>query len=64
MQRILGEIQDGTFAKEWIGEAGKGFPRFRELRAAARSSKLEEVGKRLRGMMPWLESDRKVAPDA
>ena len=45
-------------------EAGKGFPRFRELRAAARSSKLEEVGKRLRGMMPWLESDRKVAPDA
>ena len=64
MQRILGEIQDGTFAKEWIGEAGKGFPRFRELRAAARSSRLEEVGKRLRGMMPWLESERKVAPDA
>ncbi|MFM8943992.1 MAG: ketol-acid reductoisomerase [Actinomycetota bacterium] len=62
--RILGEIQDGTFAREWIGEAGEGFPRFREMRTAARSSKLEEVGRRLRGMMPWLESERKVAPDA
>ncbi|MFM7719484.1 MAG: ketol-acid reductoisomerase [Actinomycetota bacterium] len=64
MRRILGEIQDGTFAREWIGEAGEGFPRFRELRRAARSSRLEEVGRELRGMMPWLESEKKVAPDA
>ncbi|MFM8999839.1 MAG: ketol-acid reductoisomerase [Actinomycetota bacterium] len=64
MRRILGEIRDGSFAEEWIGEAERGFPRFRDLRKAARGSKLEEVGKGLRAMMPWLESEKKVAPDA
>jgi ketol-acid reductoisomerase len=62
MRRILDEIQDGTFAKEWIGEAEAGFPEFLRLRQEARTSQLESVGRELRQMMPWLESERKVPP--
>jgi ketol-acid reductoisomerase len=63
MKQILGEIQDGSFAKEWIGEADAGFPNFLRMRQEARTSQLENVGRELRQMMPWLESDRKVAPE-
>ena len=58
--QILAEIQDGSFAKRWIGEADAGFPEFLRLRQQARTSQLESVGRELRRMMPWLESDRKV----
>jgi ketol-acid reductoisomerase len=64
MRRILDEIQSGQFAKEWIGEAEDGFPNFKEMRKAGRGHRVEEVGKRLRTMMPWLHSDEKVVPDA
>ncbi|MDP9296137.1 MAG: ketol-acid reductoisomerase [Actinomycetota bacterium] len=64
MRRILDEIQSGQFAKEWIGEAEDGFPNFKEMRKAGREHRVEEVGKRLRKMMPWLHSDEKVIPDA
>jgi ketol-acid reductoisomerase len=63
MRRILDEIQSGQFAKEWIGEAEDGFPNFKAMRKTARDTKVEEVGKRLRTMMPWLHSDEKVVPD-
>jgi ketol-acid reductoisomerase len=62
MRQVLTEIQDGTFAQRWIGEADAGFPEFLRLRRQARSSQLEQVGRELRQMMPWLESDRKVPP--
>jgi ketol-acid reductoisomerase len=62
MRQVLTEIQDGTFAERWIGEADAGFPEFLRLRRQARSSQLEQVGRELRQMMPWLESDRKVPP--
>jgi ketol-acid reductoisomerase len=62
MRRILDEIQSGAFAKEWIAEADAGFPEFLRLRNAARTSQLEQVGRELRRMMPWLESERKVPP--
>jgi ketol-acid reductoisomerase len=64
MQRILDEIQSGQFAKEWITEAENGFPNFRRLRTEARTSRIEDVGRELRRMMPWLESEKKVVPDA
>jgi ketol-acid reductoisomerase len=64
MRRILDEIQSGQFAKEWVGEAEDGFPNFKELRKTARGTQIEEVGARLRTMMPWLHSDEKVVPDA
>jgi ketol-acid reductoisomerase len=63
MRRILDEIQSGQFAKEWIAEAEAGFPEFKRLRRSARTSDLEEVGRGLRQMMPWLESDEKAVPD-
>jgi ketol-acid reductoisomerase len=64
MQRILDEIQSGQFAKEWITEADSGFPNVRRLRSQARSSRIEDVARELRRMMPWLESEKKVVPDA
>jgi ketol-acid reductoisomerase len=45
-----------------IGEAEAGFPNFLRMRQEARTSGLEEVGRGLRRMMPWLESERKVPP--
>lgn len=56
MKQILREIQDGTFASEWIQEnrAG-GRARFLATRQMEAESELEEVGKKLRGMMSWLK---------
>jgi ketol-acid reductoisomerase len=55
MRAILKEIQDGSFAREWIAENDEGRKRFTPLREQARSSQIEDVGKRLRTMMPWLD---------
>jgi ketol-acid reductoisomerase len=63
MRQVLSEIQSGAFAKEWIGEAEAGFPHFLALRREEHLSQLERVGRELRSMMPWLESEEKVAPD-
>jgi ketol-acid reductoisomerase len=62
MRQVLAEIRDGSFARRWIAEAEAGFPEFLRLRGQARTSQLEEVGRGLRQMMPWLESDKKVPP--
>jgi ketol-acid reductoisomerase len=64
MRQILSAIRDGSFAKEWIGEAEAGFPHFLALRREARRSQIETVGRELRSMMPWLHSEEKVVPDA
>ena len=63
MRRILDEIQSGQFAKEWIAEADAGFPEFKRLRGRARTSQLEDVGRGLRRMMSWLESEKKAVPN-
>ena len=55
MRAILKEIQDGSFAREWIAENDEGRKRFTPLREEARGSHIEEVGKQLRSMMPWLD---------
>ena len=49
-----------SFAKQWIAEADAGFPEFLRLRQQAQTSQLEQVGRQLRQMMPWLESEEKV----
>jgi ketol-acid reductoisomerase len=54
MKQMLKEIQDGTYAKNWIGENEKGRPWFNATRAAAQKQQLEEVGAQLRAMMPFL----------
>jgi ketol-acid reductoisomerase len=54
MRKLLKEIQDGSFAREWILENQAGRPAFRAMRAADAALPIEKVGKELRAMMPWL----------
>jgi ketol-acid reductoisomerase len=54
MKKLLSEIQDGSFAKKWIKENEDGRPNFNARRKAEQGQLLEEVGARLRGMMPFL----------
>jgi ketol-acid reductoisomerase len=60
MKTILGDIQSGKFADEWITEYRCGLPHFRELRKEAAKHGVEEVGAKLRGLMPWLATGRLV----
>jgi ketol-acid reductoisomerase len=54
LQQLLSDVQDGTFARNWIAENEKGRPWFNAQRAAEQTQQLEEVGARLRAMMPFL----------
>jgi ketol-acid reductoisomerase len=54
MQRMLQEIQDGTYARTWIAENEQGRPRFTETRAREQEHQIEQVGAKLRAMMPFL----------
>jgi ketol-acid reductoisomerase len=60
MKRILAEIQSGRFAKEWILENKAGRPVFTALLRQGEAHPIEEVGGRLRAMMPWLKQGRLV----
>ena len=55
MKKILNEIQDGSFAREWILENQAGAPRFQALRRKMNNHQIEEVGDKLREMMAWLK---------
>ena len=55
MKRILAEIQDGTFAREWILENQANRPVYNALRNKDMNHLIEKVGKELRSMMPWLK---------
>ncbi|MFW6343516.1 MAG: ketol-acid reductoisomerase [Sediminispirochaetaceae bacterium] len=55
MKKVLSDIQEGVFAKNWILENKAGQASFKSMRARHREHQLVEVGERLRGMMPWLE---------
>jgi ketol-acid reductoisomerase len=60
MKKILNEIQSGKFAKEWMDENETGGKRFPEMRATAAKHPIEEVGARLRSMMPWIAANKIV----
>jgi len=60
MKKILGEIQDGSFAKEWIKEYKDGLPNFNALTKRGEEHQIEEVGGKLRSMMPWLKKGKLV----
>ncbi len=57
MRKILDDIQSGDFAKEWIAENRAGGENFNRMREEAAGKQVEEVGKELRGMMPWIETE-------
>src|SRR6184192_1546016 len=58
MQRILADIQSGSFAREWIAESRSGGRRFAALRKAGAEHPIEQVGAKLRAMMPWTEEGK------
>jgi len=58
MQDLLEEIQSGEFADEWIEEYENGAPRLQEERETLEEHPIEQVGQKLRGMMPWLDGGK------
>jgi len=63
MKKILAEVQSGEFAREWINENKAGRKKFLAMREEAQKQLLEEVGAKLRAMMPFLKK-KKGAPQA
>ncbi|MEH6726832.1 MAG: ketol-acid reductoisomerase [Hyphomicrobiales bacterium] len=60
MKRILADIQSGKFTSEWMQECKAGQARFKGTRRLNDSHQIEEVGEKLRGMMPWIKSNALV----
>ncbi len=56
MKRILADIQDGTFAKNFVAECEAGKPEMNKIRKRDGEHKIEEVGKGLRSMFSWLKA--------
>ena len=56
MKRILEEIRSGKFANEWIDENKSGAGNFKALRGQDHEHPVEQVGKELRRLMPWIDS--------
>ncbi len=54
MRKILDEIRDGTFAREWVAEDDNGRPNFTKLVAEGKQHPIEQVGAKLRPMMSWI----------
>jgi ketol-acid reductoisomerase len=57
MRRILGEIRDGTFAREWVAEDEAGRPNFAKYAAEGAAHPIEQVGAKLRSLMSWIKED-------
>ena len=55
MKKILGEIQSGEFADEWMSECDNGKINFKQMESEGETHQIEEVGKNLRKMMPWMQ---------
>ena len=60
MKKVLEDIQNGTFARNWVLENQAGAPGFNAMRQRMNSHEIEEVGEKLRGMMHWAQNDRLV----
>jgi ketol-acid reductoisomerase len=57
MREILGEIQNGDFAREWIAENKAGQENFLRMREEEKGHQIEREGKELRAMMPWIDQE-------
>ncbi len=64
MKKVLADIQNGLFAREWMDENAQGRKRFLELRAKAAEHQIEKVGTELRKMMPWIQTSKEEATAA
>ena len=64
MEKILGEVQSGQFAKEWLAEHRAGGANFQRMRQRDKTHQIEQVGAELRRMMPWTEEGKAAAAAA
>jgi len=60
MKRILDDIQSGRFARDWVQECNAGQPSFKAMRRRSAEHPIEDVGAKLRAMMPWITTNRLV----
>jgi ketol-acid reductoisomerase len=60
MKRILDDIQSGRFARDWVQECKAGQPSFKAMRRRGAEHPIEEVGAKLRAMMPWIAKNKLV----
>jgi len=60
MKRVLADIQTGRFARDWVLENKAGQPSFKAMRARGAAHPIEDVGERLRAMMPWIAKNKLV----
>lgn len=57
MKKVLAEIQDGTFANNWMAEYNAGLPKYNEYKKADEDHLLETTGKQLRKLMSWVDDE-------
>ncbi|MGH4008478.1 MAG: ketol-acid reductoisomerase [Pseudonocardiaceae bacterium] len=55
MRKLLAEVKDGSFAREWVSEDDNGRPNFTKLQSESEQHQIEQVGTRLRGLMSWMD---------
>jgi ketol-acid reductoisomerase len=60
MKEVLSRIQSGEFVKEYVADAKANFANMNQMRKAAKSHQIEEVGEKLRTMMPWISANKLV----
>jgi len=60
MKRILEDIQSGRFARDWVAECQAGQPSFKAMRRRGAEHPIEEIGAKLRAMMPWIAKNKLV----
>lgn len=58
MKKILNRIQDGSFAKDFIDDQDNGAKKFKKFRAEGEQAQIEEVGKKLRDLMAWVDKSQ------
>jgi ketol-acid reductoisomerase len=63
MKKILGEIQSGQFAAEWIAESEAGRPNYKRLQQEGKDHPIEDIGGQLRDMMPFISAGRQKVAD-
>src|SRR5699024_8969356 len=63
MKQVLKEVQDHTFANEWIEENEKGIPNLKAMRNELGEHQIEKVGKQLRSMMNWIDDEEAEAAE-
>ena len=64
MKKVLTEIQDGTFANEWIAESESGRANYHRMQDEGKQHPIEVVGARLRSMMPWISAGKQKVAEA